>query len=65
MAYVIGGKTFPIDPRDFLGIQDFTDECEFNLLSATDDPSTGALMSWILGDPFMKSWGLISILYVS
>jgi Eukaryotic aspartyl protease len=55
MTFVIGGKNFPLDPRDFLGQQNGPQDCDASTLLPTDDPSPGGLMSWILGDPFMKS----------
>ncbi|KIJ55014.1 hypothetical protein M422DRAFT_42187 [Sphaerobolus stellatus SS14] len=54
LTYIIGGKPFSVDPRDFLGPQDISD-CRVQLVAATDAPSLRALMSWIIGDPFMKS----------
>ncbi|KIJ46018.1 hypothetical protein M422DRAFT_29439 [Sphaerobolus stellatus SS14] len=54
LTYVIGGKQFPVDPRDFLGPVDITD-CTISQVGPTDPPSPGSLLSWILGDPFMKS----------
>jgi len=55
LSFFIGGKEFPVDPRDFLGFQPSTEACTAGLLQPTDDPAPTALMSWILGDPFMKS----------
>ncbi|KAF8508254.1 acid protease, partial [Hysterangium stoloniferum] len=55
LSFFIGGKEFPVDPRDFLGFQTSTEDCTAGLLLSTDDPAPTALMSWILGDPFMKS----------
>jgi hypothetical protein len=55
MAYIIGGKTFAVDPRDFLSAQEDAQHCNAGSLLPTDPPAPGAMMSWILGDPFMKS----------
>ncbi|KAF8531341.1 aspartic peptidase domain-containing protein [Gautieria morchelliformis] len=55
LSFVIGGKAFPVDPRDFLSIQQDTQHCDASSLLPTNPPSTGSLMSWVLGDPFMKS----------
>ncbi|KAK7464749.1 hypothetical protein VKT23_005956 [Stygiomarasmius scandens] len=56
LAFQIGGKMFPVDPRDFIGeaSQDAS-TCVADNLVATDPPSVGALFRWSLGDPFMKS----------
>ncbi|THU99843.1 acid protease [Dendrothele bispora CBS 962.96] len=56
LAFQIGGKMFPIDPRDFIG-EGANDgrSCAADNLVATDPPSRGALFRWSLGDPFMKS----------
>jgi hypothetical protein len=57
LAFQIGGKTFPIDPRDFMS-QNMTRDastCVADNVLATDPPSRGALFSWSLGDPFFKS----------
>ncbi|KAF5367290.1 hypothetical protein D9615_010453 [Tricholomella constricta] len=57
LAFQIGGKMFPVDPRDFVN-QEFIDSvslCSANLV-ATDPPAEGRyLYSWSLGDPFLKS----------
>lgn len=57
LAFQIGGKQFPVDPRDFVN-QAYTssvDECKPNLVQ-TDPPKVGKyLYSWSLGDPFLKS----------
>jgi len=55
LSFVIGGKEFPVDPRDFLSAQDNANDCTAGSILPTDAPGPGALMSWILGDPFMKS----------
>jgi len=59
LAFQIGGKMFPVDPRDFItqAFQDTVDKCIPNL-AATDPPQAGGggyLYSWSLGDPFLKS----------
>ncbi|KIJ56094.1 hypothetical protein M422DRAFT_239298 [Sphaerobolus stellatus SS14] len=62
LTYVIGGKQFPVDPRDMFGFQnldprqDDNDGCHIISVGSTNAPSTGNLRSWILGDPFMKSY---------
>ena len=56
LAFQIGGKLYPVDPRDF-GSQTFENtvsRCTPNL-AATDPPSSGFLYSWSIGDPFLKS----------
>ncbi|KAG6811332.1 hypothetical protein H0H92_007951 [Tricholoma furcatifolium] len=56
LAFQIGGKMFPIDPRDFISqtIEDSVESCTAKLAS-TDPPRVGAyLYSWSLGDPFLK-----------
>ncbi|RDB16465.1 Pepsin A [Hypsizygus marmoreus] len=57
LAFQIGGKLFPIDPRDFAN-QEFSNtvaSCSPNLVP-TDPPAKGGyLYSWSLGDPFLKS----------
>ncbi|KAL0961195.1 hypothetical protein HGRIS_006164 [Hohenbuehelia grisea] len=57
LAFQIGGKMFPVDPRDFIGQETVgdIDNCIADNLVPTDPPSKGALFSWSLGDPFMKS----------
>ncbi|KIP05275.1 hypothetical protein PHLGIDRAFT_30987 [Phlebiopsis gigantea 11061_1 CR5-6] len=56
LTFVIGGKLFPVDPRDFVlpALSDTRDGCVANLAS-TDPPGAGFLYSWSLGDPFLKS----------
>ena len=56
LAFQIGGKTFPVDPRDFMkqNTPHNATACGANI-SPTDPPSRGALFSWSLGDPFFKS----------
>ncbi|KAI0763576.1 acid protease [Trametes elegans] len=57
LTFQIGGKMFPIDPRDFVaqGSAGDASTCIASNVVATDPPSVGALFSWNLGDPFMKS----------
>lgn len=57
LSFSIGGKLFPVDPRDFIR-QAFVGDasrCTANLVS-TDAPveGKGYLYSWSLGDPFLK-----------
>ncbi|KAK0186292.1 aspartic peptidase domain-containing protein [Armillaria mellea] len=59
LAFQIGGKMFPIDPRDFI-VQAFADNVDICAASiaVTDTPVLGGggpLYSWCLGDPFLKS----------
>ncbi|KAH9179380.1 acid protease [Lactarius sanguifluus] len=64
LAFQIGGKTFPVDPRDFISQHKIGDvsTCVANNLVATDPPQSGALFSWSLGDPFFKS-NLVAFYY--
>ena len=57
LSFQIGGKVFPIDPRDFVSQNKTGDAqtCVVSNLVSTDPPSVGALFSWSLGDPFFKS----------
>ncbi|KAA1469639.1 acid protease [Dentipellis sp. KUC8613] len=57
LTFQIGGKMFPVDPRDFVSQNQTNDAttCIANNIVNTDPPSAGALFSWSLGDPFMKS----------
>jgi hypothetical protein len=57
LAFQIGGKRFPVDPRDFIGPSKAGDTttCIADNLVSTDPPSQGALFRWSLGDPFLKS----------
>lgn len=58
LSFQIGGKIFPVDPRDFISpspIAGDTTNCIVDNVVATDPPSMGALFSWNLGDPFFKS----------
>ncbi|KIJ56206.1 hypothetical protein M422DRAFT_57662 [Sphaerobolus stellatus SS14] len=54
IAFQIGGKMFPIDPRDFMRPVAGSTQCQANVVS-TDPPKDGFLYSWSLGDPFLKS----------
>ena len=56
LTFIIGGKPFPVDPRDFVH-QTFTDSVDqcTAALAVTDPPGKGFLYSWSLGDPFLKS----------
>lgn len=64
LTFLIGGKPFPVDPRDFL-LQERSNSvahCISNV-AATDPPAVGGyLFSWSLGIPFLK--GVISAFYV-
>ncbi|EPQ51101.1 acid protease [Gloeophyllum trabeum ATCC 11539] len=64
LAFQIGGKMFPVDPRDFVVQQKAGDasNCYAGNLVSTDPPSVGGLFSWSLGDPFFKS-NLIAFYY--
>ncbi|KAJ8089250.1 hypothetical protein PM082_014498 [Marasmius tenuissimus] len=57
LEFQIGGKRFPIDPRDFIGETSVGDTttCVADNLVETDAPSFGATFRWSLGDPFFKS----------
>lgn len=57
LAFKIGGNMFPVDPRDFVSQNNSGDAttCVASNIVSTDPPSAGALFSWSLGDPFMKS----------
>lgn len=57
LAFQIGGKTFPIDPRDFMSQTTPLDArtCVASSIVITDPPSHGALFSWSLGAPFFTS----------
>ncbi|CCM03570.1 uncharacterized protein FIBRA_05706 [Fibroporia radiculosa] len=57
LAFQIGGEMFPVDPLDLIS-QNQTEnasECVASSVVPTDPPSYGALFSWSLGDPFLKS----------
>lgn len=55
---------FPVDPRDFISPSHSgnASTCITSNLVATDPPSQGALFSWSLGDPFLKS-NLVAFYY--
>ncbi|KAK7061365.1 peptidase A1 domain-containing protein [Favolaschia claudopus] len=57
LAFKIGGKMFPVDPRDLPSTVAAKDaaNCIVDNIVATDAPGIGALFRWNLGDPFMKS----------
>ncbi|KAI0826929.1 acid protease [Trametes gibbosa] len=57
LTFQIGGKLFPVDPRDFVSQNKRGDatNCVASNVVSTDAPSLGALFSWNLGDPFLKS----------
>ena len=64
LAFQIGGKLFPVDPRDFVTQNTVHDAatCLASSVVSTDPPSSGALFSWSLGDPFLKS-NLVAFYY--
>lgn len=57
LSYQIGGKRFPVDPRDFISPSSNGGAitCVADNLVPTDPPAFGAQFSWSLGDPFFKS----------
>ncbi|KAG5638864.1 hypothetical protein H0H81_009417 [Sphagnurus paluster] len=57
LAFQIGGKMFPVDPRDLIGPRSAgdADTCIMDTLVSTDPPRVGSLYRWSLGDTFMKS----------
>ncbi|KAK7044361.1 peptidase A1 domain-containing protein [Favolaschia claudopus] len=57
LAFKIGGKMFPIDPRDLPTpvAHNNASACVLNRIDSTDAPGVGALFRWNLGDPFFKS----------
>lgn len=57
LAFQIGGKMFPVDPRDLIAATAAheAETCVVDNLVATDAPGVGALFRWSLGDPFFKS----------
>ncbi|KAI0372286.1 acid protease [Pilatotrama ljubarskyi] len=61
LTFQIGGKLFPVDPRDFVAQAKRGDaqNCVASNVVSTDPPSVGALFSWNLGDPFLKSNAVI------
>ena len=64
LAFQIGGKLFPVDPRDFISPNSpgNASTCVAGAVVGTDPPSPGALFSWSLGDPFLKS-NLVAFYY--
>jgi len=58
LAFSIGGKLFPVDPRDFINQASDNEltNCAPNVVQ-TDAPveGQGYQYSWSLGDPFLKS----------
>ncbi|KAF5377947.1 hypothetical protein D9615_006755 [Tricholomella constricta] len=64
LAFQIGGKMFPVDPRDFIGprADGDTTTCVADTLIDTDAPRKGSLYRWSLGDPFLKS-NLVAFYY--
>jgi len=64
LAFQIGGKMFPVDPANFISpyMMGSVETCVASELVATDPPSVGALFSWSLGDPFLKS-NLVAFYY--
>ncbi|KAG1851251.1 aspartic peptidase domain-containing protein, partial [Suillus tomentosus] len=65
LAFQIGGRMFPVDPRDFVNQVHSGDAqvCGANL-AQTDVPVLGGggyLYSWSLGDPFLK--GVLAAFY--
>ncbi|EAU86301.1 hypothetical protein CC1G_08025 [Coprinopsis cinerea okayama7 len=57
LAFEIGGKMFPIDPRDFIGQIEPNNarDCVADNLVSTDAPTISALYRWSLGAPFFRS----------
>ncbi|KAI0667632.1 acid protease [Trametes maxima] len=57
LTFQIGGRLFPVDPRDLISQAQKGDaeDCVAGNIVATDPPALGALFSWNLGDPFLKS----------
>ncbi|KDQ51867.1 hypothetical protein JAAARDRAFT_40697 [Jaapia argillacea MUCL 33604] len=66
LSFIISGKQFQVDPRDFASQVDSGNGtrgaggCVPNLVG-TDVPGTGFLYSWSLGDPFLK--GVVAAFY--
>ncbi len=62
LTFEIGGKMFPVDPRDFISQADAdsTEAC-IATIAVTDTPERGQgyLYSWSLGDPFLKGFVLV------
>jgi hypothetical protein len=54
LTFQIGGRFFPVDPRDFASQAPEGEGCVSNIVE-TDAPVLGGyLYSWNLGDPFLK-----------
>ncbi|KAF5360191.1 hypothetical protein D9758_011356 [Tetrapyrgos nigripes] len=64
LTFQIGGKMFPVDPRDFISEKstDLSTCLASTMFKASDPPSLGDLTSWSLGDPFFKS-NLVAFYY--
>jgi len=56
LTFQIGGKNFSVDPRDFMSQNAPGDAktCVASNVVGTDPPTSGALFSWNLGDPFFQ-----------
>ncbi|KAF9002527.1 aspartic peptidase domain-containing protein [Cyathus striatus] len=62
LAFQIGGKMFPVDPRDFIRqVYDHEVSTCASTVVSTDPPGNGYLFSWSLGMPFLK--GVLSAYY--
>ncbi|KAI0760509.1 aspartic peptidase domain-containing protein [Fomes fomentarius] len=58
LTFQIGGKHFPVDPRDFVSQPTKPGNataCAATVGSTSRAPTDSALYSWILGAPFLKS----------
>ncbi|KAF8879079.1 aspartic peptidase domain-containing protein [Gymnopilus junonius] len=57
LAFKIGGKMFPIDPRDFISQLEAnnTHTCQADNIVPTDSPTIGSLYRWSLGTPLFRS----------
>jgi len=64
LAFKIGGQMFPVDPANFITPYQTgsATTCIASEIVATDPPGVGALFSWSLGDPFIKS-NLVAFYY--
>jgi len=56
LEFELGGRRFPVDPRDFgwQAVENDIQTCNSSIV-ATDPPSKGFLYAWSLGAPFLKS----------
>ncbi|KAJ7585746.1 aspartic peptidase domain-containing protein [Mycena floridula] len=60
VAFEIGGKMFPVDPRDLItpgpdsAVSGPAISCLASTIVPTDAPNIGSLFRWSLGDPFLK-----------